>query len=263
MTSKILQLRLDQIRLDGSTQMRVELDSGVAAEYAENYRQKIEMPDPEVFFDGSHYWMADGFTRWHGMRQAGMKCAVFRVFTGTQRDAFLYAAGCNVRHGQRRRPEDVRHCVRRLLEDEEWGRWSNAEIGRQCKCDQRIVADEKKKLKEEKERRKAATSTPEKAASHHSACNGEGPKETVIYRTKHGTTATMDVSKSSKDSKNGYRERPVYPETEPKQLEKLKEQLARSPKKCVRQAKAAGWSLETLLDAIRDWWEKIPMAEAA
>ena len=56
-------LKLNQIRIDGGTQSRVDIDEQVVAEYADLYHQGIQLPPVTVFYDGTDYWLADGFHR--------------------------------------------------------------------------------------------------------------------------------------------------------------------------------------------------------
>ncbi|MBX7219625.1 MAG: hypothetical protein K1Y36_06750, partial [Blastocatellia bacterium] len=55
-------LYIDQIRIDGGTQPRTEINLDVVADYAETLKQKV-LPSVDVFFDGTDYWLADGFHR--------------------------------------------------------------------------------------------------------------------------------------------------------------------------------------------------------
>jgi len=55
---------LDRIRIDGDTQPWVATDLTVAEKYA--YAMTVlgaKFPPLDVFFDGTDYWLADGFHR--------------------------------------------------------------------------------------------------------------------------------------------------------------------------------------------------------
>lgn len=130
-------LRLDQVKLDGGTQARESIDESVVAEYAENVES---LPRPVVFFDGSEYWLADGFHRYHAYRKAGIVGAEFVVRTGTRREAILYSVGANAEHGLRRSNADKRRAVETLLEDAEWSGWSDREIAKMCRVSHPFVA---------------------------------------------------------------------------------------------------------------------------
>ena len=127
-----MKLKIADIRDDGGTQPRARTDLALVAEYAEAMGQGAKFPPVVVFFDGADYWLADGFHRRDGALRAGLDEIAVEVKQGTQRDAVLYSVGANVAHGQRRTNEDKRRAVLRLLEDEEWGGWSDREIARRC-----------------------------------------------------------------------------------------------------------------------------------
>ena len=59
---------------------------------------------------------------------------------GGLRDAILHSAGANAVHGLRRTNADKRRAMLMLLEDEEWSKWSDREIGRRCAVDHKTVA---------------------------------------------------------------------------------------------------------------------------
>lgn len=138
-------LRNKVIRRDGGTQMRSQIDAATLNEYInliqENNNAWPFRDKPVVFFDGSDYWLADGFHRhqaWTECRGADMFIPV-DVRSGMRRDAVLYAAGANADHGLRRSSEDKRRSVLALLNDAEWAQWSNREIARRCKVDEKTV----------------------------------------------------------------------------------------------------------------------------
>lgn len=137
----IQQLRLDQIRTDGGTQCRIGMDPDVIQEYAVARLDGAKFPPVIVFYDKSHYWLADGFYRCASTRKAGLKRIDADVRTGTKRDAVLFAVGANQSHGLRRSNADKRRAVLTLLQDEEWGQWSNSEIARRCGVHHEMVAN--------------------------------------------------------------------------------------------------------------------------
>ena len=123
---------LDHIRTDGGTQPREYLNELVLSEYTEALAFGAEFPPLTLFYDGSHYWLADGFHRFFAAKKHGAASVAAEIRQGTRRDAVLYAAGANATHGLRRTNADKRRAVLTLLKDEEWQRWSNREIARQC-----------------------------------------------------------------------------------------------------------------------------------
>ena len=125
-------IELSKIRIDGGTQSRVELNQEVLAEYAALYREGVQMPPVKVFFDGSTFWLADGFHRFFGAKQAGRENINEERIPGTQREAVLFSLGANAKHGLRRSNADKRRAVETLLADPEWAAWSGEAIAKAC-----------------------------------------------------------------------------------------------------------------------------------
>lgn len=125
-------LNLNAIRIDGGTQPRERINMEAVGDYAEAIKVGIEFPPVIVFHDGAEYWLADGFHRYHAHKQAGKASIDAEVRAGTCRDAKLFSAGANGRHGLPRSAEDKRRCVAMLLDDPEWAKWSQERIAKQC-----------------------------------------------------------------------------------------------------------------------------------
>ena len=123
-------LNLDQIRIDGDTQARVALDSAQVAQYAECLREGDKFPPIVVFHDGSHYWLADGFHRYHAHRQAELPDIEVEVAPGTVEEAQIYAFGANSKRGLSTTHEDNRAIIKRMLEHPISSTWTNAQIAR-------------------------------------------------------------------------------------------------------------------------------------
>lgn len=167
-----MELEIKFIRTDGGTQARAKLNPETVDDYRDVLRDSDAtwpFPAVVVFHDGSAYWLADGFHRIAAARQHGRFVCEADVRQGTQRDAVLYAAGANADHGLRRTNEDKRRAVLRLLEDSEWGQWSDREIARRCKVSHPFVGFIRAELEPV-----TGNITSERA-----------------YTTKHGTVATM------------------------------------------------------------------------
>ncbi len=170
-----MKIAINNLRLDGGTQPRAEVDPFVVDDYAEALHAGIEFPAITAFYDGSLYWLADGFHRVSAAKKAGNTEIEADVKQGTQRDAILFSVGANAAHGLRRTNADKRRAVQRLLTDEEWTKWSDREIARRCSVHHEMVG----KLRKEFSLAVSAS-------------------ETRTYTTKHGTTATMQTSNIGK-----------------------------------------------------------------
>lgn len=123
---------LADIRIDGGTQPRAEIDQDVVREYAEAMTDGAEFPAVVVFFDGVAYWLADGFHRYHAANSLQHKHIEAKVEKGTQRDAILYSVSANAAHGLRRTNLDKRRAVGVLLADAEWCAKSDRWIAEKC-----------------------------------------------------------------------------------------------------------------------------------
>lgn len=140
------QLEIERIRIDGGTQMREHIDYHAVADYAEAYKAGVDMPELVVFHDGSDYWLADGFHRYHAAKRADKPKVTCHVRPGSQREAILYAAGANDANGLRRTPEDKMIAVRRLLLDDEWGKRSDRWIAEHARVSHPFVGEQRKQL---------------------------------------------------------------------------------------------------------------------
>lgn len=127
---KILELK--SIRTDGGTQVRRKLDAARSADYAQDMLNGDVFPPMLVAFDGSDYWLSCGFHRYHALLKNKKEEAEVLVRKGTVRDAILWAMEDNLKHGLRLTNEEKRELVNRNLDDEEWSKDSDREIGRRC-----------------------------------------------------------------------------------------------------------------------------------
>jgi hypothetical protein len=168
-----IQIRLSSIRLDGGTQPRAATDPDLVGQYADALVNGAKFPPLVLYHDGSDYWLADGFHRYHAMDGCGLTSVPCEVRQGTRRDAILFSVGANAAHGLRRTNEDKRRAVLRLLDDPEWSGWSDREIARTCQVSPDLVG----KLRPAGKVTVGADS------------------EARSYTTKHGTPAVMNTSR--------------------------------------------------------------------
>jgi hypothetical protein len=121
-------LNLLNIRIDGGTQARLQLNQDVVAEYAEKMRDGEVFPPVTVFFDGSEYWLADGFHRYFATKSNAKTSIDCDVENGTQQEAKKYSWKANSRRGLRLNHDDYRNIILAMLRDEETKTWSNRQI---------------------------------------------------------------------------------------------------------------------------------------
>lgn len=143
---------IEQIRIDGDTQPRVQISDELVAEYVEQLKEGTEFPPVTIFFDGADHWLADGFHRYHAHRQLDRKEIAADVHKGGQREAILFAVGANCEHGQWRTNLDKHKAVVTMLtnklvyKDADGNPLSDAAIGRLCKVHYTTVGRIRKEL---------------------------------------------------------------------------------------------------------------------
>ncbi len=142
----IEKLLIADIRRNGGTQQRTELNKETVVDYAEAMKRGDRFPPIKLRFDGENYWLTDGFHTTEAAWSIGKKEIEAEVIQGTQRDAILDSVGVNANHGLRRSNADKRRAVTTLLQDQEWGKWSDREIAKHCKVDHKTVGKIRKEL---------------------------------------------------------------------------------------------------------------------
>jgi hypothetical protein len=131
---KNVKIPITLILTNGGTQPRNSLDAVVIKEYKEamlgnDAIPAATFPPVEVIEDehGNH-WLVDGFHRLKASQDAGFTEITANLYDGTQRDAVLASVGANATHGLPRTNKDKEKAVLRLLEDEEWRKYSDRQI---------------------------------------------------------------------------------------------------------------------------------------
>lgn len=140
-------IELSKIRIDGGTQTREKLNEATVKEYIEAIKAGATFPPVTLFFDGSSYWLADGFHRYFATKKAGKKQIHEDITPGTQRDAVLHSLGANTAHGLPRSNKDKQRAVETLLNDPEWSKWSNRAIAEKCVVSHSYVNTLREKIK--------------------------------------------------------------------------------------------------------------------
>ena len=123
-------LNLLTIKIDGGTQARVSLNQDVVKEYAESMREGDVFPPITVFFDGSDYWLADGFHRYFATKANAFTSIEADVKNGTLDDATLFAFSANSKRGLSMTFEDNRNIIYAMLRHPEWSKWTNTAIAK-------------------------------------------------------------------------------------------------------------------------------------
>ncbi len=119
---------ITNIRLDGGTQPRAALDFGAIEDYAEAMGAGITFPPVTVFYDGTDYWLADGFHRVKASYAAGQDTVACEVHQGTLNDAQWFSFSANRTNGLRRTNDDKQRAVRAALQHPNGVQLSNSQI---------------------------------------------------------------------------------------------------------------------------------------
>lgn len=162
-------LRLEQIRTDGGTQPRAKIDWTVVSEYAADMGDGATFPAVVVFYDGSDYWLADGFHRVEAAKSLGLVDIAAEVKQGGLDDARWYSYSANKLHGLRRSNEDKKRAVEAALAHPKARTLTDVEIARHVGVSSHTVGNYRKAIIE----------------------NFNDTPRTV---TRNGTTYTMDTA---------------------------------------------------------------------
>jgi transposase len=121
-------LNLLNIRIDGGTQAREELNQEAVADYAEKMRDGEVFPPVSVFFDGSEYWLVDGFHRYFATKSNGKTSIDAEVENGTLKEAVRASWKANGKRGLNLNSADTKKIMLAMFADEVTKTWSNRQI---------------------------------------------------------------------------------------------------------------------------------------
>lgn len=131
-------LKISEIRIDGGTQSRVQLDESHVAEL--RLAVPGTLPPVSVYWDGTDYWLVDGFHRVSAAREMGDPTIQATIKNGTRREAIRASLTANIGHGLKRSNADKRKAIDTLLADQEWSRMSDRAIAGELFVDNETVA---------------------------------------------------------------------------------------------------------------------------
>ena len=205
MNRTLKEVDINAIRIDGDTQSRVEMDTNWIQDIVNNIKNDIEYDPVETRFDGTHYWLSDGFHRYLGYKQLGVKKIKTAYLPGTQYDAQVDSYGANAKHGRPRTRADKEKSVisakaNPLLKDK-----SNYEIAKICVVSQPFVAsvlDPAKKKKQaenvekhykEKVKENTNSISSEKATTRENPYAGVSPDDEEIRASELALVADQEA----------------------------------------------------------------------
>jgi hypothetical protein len=130
------------IRTDGGTQPRAGLDAKYVDALVEDIQAGALLPPIDVMYDGTCYWLFDGFHRLAAQwKIAGEKVLYVdaRVHMGSQADAQWASYAANKSHGLRRSNEDKKRAVLAALRHPNGASRANREIARHLGVDEKTI----------------------------------------------------------------------------------------------------------------------------
>lgn len=204
--------KISQIRRDGGTQNRCKIDEEVVAEYSQVLLEGGSLPPVQVHFDGTNYWLTDGFHRVQAAIKAEHETVEAEVTRGDIDAAVLYSLGVNAKHGLRRTNADKRKAVTTILTNNGWSQWSDSEISRRCCVSDHLVATVRAEL-----------------SSNSRRCGDESTEEAqpapVVRKVERGGK-TFDMNVKNNGKKRAVPAPVPAPEpTTPVELEKLDQRI--------------------------------------
>jgi len=134
-------MKLSQITLDTSLQMREKIDAEVVAEYCQAILDGAKFPPIVLFHDGKNYYIGDGWTRIFAHKKAGFEIINADVRMGSYDDALDYALkDANKDHGQRYTNADKRKKVLKAVHTPRYSEASARKLGEICNVSHAFVA---------------------------------------------------------------------------------------------------------------------------
>jgi len=125
-------LPLDVIRIDGGTQVREKLTNEWVDQLAQLMQGGVTLPPCIAFFDGSDYWLVDGFHRYHATKKINGSDIKCDVINGTINDAIIFSYSVNSRHGLTLTNADKRKIIYSALKNPDIKDKSLREIAKIC-----------------------------------------------------------------------------------------------------------------------------------
>jgi hypothetical protein len=151
-------LRIDAIRTDGGTQPRALIDFDAVNDYMDAMADGVEFPPVVVFYDGTEYWLADGFHRLKAAYGADRETIACIVHQGTREDAQWYSFGANKANGLRRTSQDITRAVESALRHSKAAKLSDRKIAKHVGCGHSWVSEIRNRVcPERKDKRRTVT----------------------------------------------------------------------------------------------------------
>ena len=161
-------MKFSEIRIDGGTQMRSELDQGRVKEYADKMREGDVFEPILTVYDGTTHWLVDGFHRYFAAQECGFKDISVTYKPGSLEDAQDLSLGANGKHGLSRTNADKRKAVETALSRARHAGKSDREIAKLCEVSVPFVSairrpevkDKQEKNRQQSEKNQQSDNNP-------------------------------------------------------------------------------------------------------
>jgi hypothetical protein len=202
-------VNLADIRIDGGTQVRVSVSPEWIQGMVDNMKNDVEYPPVEARFDGTHYWLSDGFHRYHAQSRLGLKSIEVAYLPGTMHDAQIDALEANAKHGLPLTREDKIKKVQMALDNPSLKDLNDVEISRLCEVSKSFVGavrrpEVRERHKENMKRHvqkkakemaddRSSTTPPDRSLTTEVPIGGEGPDEAELLANQKKQEADMEM----------------------------------------------------------------------
>jgi hypothetical protein len=199
-------IKLDDIRIDGGTQYRDQINQDVVKEYAEKMREGEKFPAVQTVFDGTTHWLVDGFHRYFASHDVGFKDMEVIYKPGTQEEAQVIAFGVNANHGLQRNNATKRKVVEAALAHPKTKDLPNTHIAKLCAVSDTFVAAVRDPEVKKKQADKVSKHYKDKSGSTESVGSTEQSGSTevkvgdVVEKQQSGSTEAPTVDGSAPDA---------------------------------------------------------------
>ena len=206
MPDTAIKLQISKIRRDGGTQPRVAMNQDTIITYCTDIRDGVILPPVKVVFDGTNYWLVDGFHRVSGAEAACSDEVYAEVIQGTRDDALWMSFAANQEHdhvGLRRTNKDKIQAVQAALQHPKAEGMSNVQMAEYLGVGQTMVrvyrdkAAYEKKVAEQNARVKAARDAEREAKKQQSASSIESKIDTPVDDSASSRGAKIDVTQTT------------------------------------------------------------------
>lgn len=133
------QVEIESIQTNGGTQPRAGINEQHVQDLVEAINRGDTLPAVDVYFDGSQYWLYDGFHRVEAHNRCRKSTILANIHQGTQADAQWASYGANPGHGLKRTNEDKRRAVLAALRHPNAASLSNVQIAAHVHVDEGTI----------------------------------------------------------------------------------------------------------------------------